>query len=270
MKTYSVLCVLAVWVLTTAASYGQNDALIGGSAEAERALRKYEQGRGHSPAEATKQQKKTRATKNNLRTTAYDDFKEPYRTQFIEKWNEAVKEAKERVASARLGIAAARRAFKDDLRLGRTRGNQAKTRLVDARENLKKAKEYLKRLEKNDPPFIYIPNRGLPREPRDWGVGDTGVMSRNVKVIQVVSKDKLLISVSGLELHSRDRLVMLSGFQTDRITDGSIWSTDDPIKITGTTTYTTVNGSTNTVLAAVRTKPFDREAYIKSLKREAP
>jgi hypothetical protein len=41
MKTYSIPCVLAVWMLNTAASYGQYDALISGSNEALRAEQEY-------------------------------------------------------------------------------------------------------------------------------------------------------------------------------------------------------------------------------------
>ena len=41
---------------------------------------------------------------------------------------------------------------------------------------------------------------------------------------------------------------MLSGFSTKNWTDGGLLSLDELVEITGTTTYTTVNGSTSTVL----------------------
>lgn len=144
MKTHSVLYSLAVWALTTTASYGQNNAIETGSAEAERALREFKAG------------------STNSRSTMREGY--------------------------------------------------------------------------------------LPREPRDWATGDIGLLGRNAKVIQVIGKDKALISVSGLEVSSLSRLAMLSGFSTKGMTDGSVWTIDEPVEITGTTAYTAVNGSTNTVL----------------------
>lgn len=161
MKTHSALYALAVWALTTTASYGQNNAIETGSAEAERALRQYEQGRGHTRSETEK-------------------------------------------------------------------GKRAET-------------------AKGKPP-VNILKDCLPREPRDWAAGNIGLLGRNAKVIQVIGKDKALISVSGLEVSSLSRLAMLSGFSTKGMTDGSVWTIDEPVEITGTTTYTTVDGSTSTVL----------------------
>jgi len=142
MKTYSIPCVMAVWVLTTAASYGQNNALRPGSAEAERALHEFKEGS----------------------------------------------------TSSRLTM----------------------------------RKGY------------------LADNPRDWFVGDIGELGQGAKIVQIISKDRMLIQVDA----PRDRyqrIVMLSGLPTEKWTDGGVLSLDQPVEITKTITYNTASGS-NTVL----------------------
>jgi hypothetical protein len=131
---------------------------------------------------------------------------------------------------------------------------------------LKEAREKLRNLIINDPPFIPIPVSFLPDDPIRWRPGDTGELGRNVKIVQVIDKDRMLVSAKGVYGRSQ-RLVMLSGFPTEGQTDGSVLTPIAPVEITGTTTYTSVNGSTNTVLMLKKTEPLDREAYVKSKKK---
>ena len=244
-NSYLVVCSLAVWILVGITPNAMSQ-------------------------EKTQEKKKTGVA-------AYDDFKEPYRTQFIEKWKEAITAAKSRVKDLeqRLREAAIKGVYVGGSP-GKADGYRVSTKSPAGRMEMQKIKEEIKeatnrvhQLVKNDPPFIPIPVSYLPYEPSDWRPGNSGVMGGNVKIIQVIGEDRMLILAEGIRFNSK-RIVMLCGFLTSGRTDGEALYLNDPVEITGTTTYTAVNGGTNTVLEAVKMKPFDREAYIQSLKREKP
>jgi len=202
----------------------------------------------------TREKKKTGAA-------AYDDFKEPYRTQLIEKWKKDVENEKRNIENGK-------RELNRPPKGARTNQQKqaAKADRQRRKTSLEQVKQYLKRLEENDPPFIPTPDT-LSDEPSYWRVGDIGSCGGTTRyympVVQIVGKDKMLVAVSWSR-NSKDTLIMFSGFPTQRITDGANLGTfpEMTIQITGTTTC-----STKTVLVA---KPFDRDAYIKSLKREKP
>jgi hypothetical protein len=223
--------------------------------------------------------------KRKTGAAAYNDFKEPYRTQFIKQWKERVNQLKQEIAGQQRDFAAMLRSgnftigggpdadgrYSVDSR-GMPNTTQVPLRSPAGKEYiqqrkavLKETREKLRNFIVNDPPFIPIPTTFLPNNPIRWRPGDTGLIGSNVKIIQIIDKDKMLVSAVGSQDRDR-RIVMLSGFPTEGRTDNSIHSVMEPVEITGTTTYTAVNGSMNTVLVLKKAEPFDREAYIRSLK----
>jgi hypothetical protein len=113
---------------------------------------------------------------------AYNDFREPYKTQFTEKWKGDIKRLKYEILMKQKGLT-------ETLRNGvpieggpdadghynpnPIRGNipvksmAGKKAIQKMKEDLSRAKERLKSLERNDPPLINIPANLKDTEPFD-------------------------------------------------------------------------------------------------------
>jgi hypothetical protein len=112
---------------------------------------------------------------------------------------------------------------------------------------------------------ILTPGGGLPARtnyPRlEWEVGSVGMLRPTIEVAQIVDKT----SFHGLVGTSSDRRIF-KGFDVSGHAEGSKFSFDDPVKITGTETYTTVLGATATCFVI---EPLDIDAYEKGISEEA-
>jgi len=252
-----VLLAIAVWSLTAAAGYGQ------GSAADQQAARDYAArlnlGTGGKRPTVLKPAQAPSAAAQEKRTgaEAYDDFKEPYRTKFVESWEKAVTDAKKAALASRKPTKATTTAGRH-----KTSGMSADERAAH-QNKIKDLTETVARLEKNDPSFF--PTISVFDE---WAVGSLGRISLPQNVVQVLGKDKMLVDVQVRPAwgNSFNQLVMFSGFATDGIADGtSVW-TDRPIIVTKTTTYTTVAGSTKTVVVA---EPLDQDSFKLSAEDQA-
>jgi hypothetical protein len=95
---------------------------------------------------------------------------------------------------------------------------------------------------KNDRTYIWIPDANLE-------VGSFGRLPTALKVLQVVSKSELIVTVG-----DSGKKVWLSGFDTSKTTDDSVVTYPKPVLFSRTKTYQTVLGGTVTCLLA---EPFD-------------
>ncbi len=157
--------------------------------------------------------------------TVYDDFEEPWREKFIKAWENEVESTKQSVKT-----------YQQRSRVARS--------LNDKQNNIKQmkaAKEKLKTLEKNDPPFLY---GGCQWGCAEWKVGHYGPTSEFF-IFQVIDDRHLLL---GYE--STGPAFILQMDSTAGLVDGKVLDLRGSfVHVTGTKTYTTVLGSSKSVLA---------------------
>ena len=221
-------------------------------------------------------------TNSGSGAAAYDVFKEPYRTKFLENWEKAVSDLKHQIETSQVEqkkktaettkrLAEQRKSMNNKrkwpsasdratLKLG---AEQIKKEQEETKDQTKKLTDRLAELETNNPPFLpYMPR------PASWTVGALGrIDCANMTVVQVIGEDKMLVDVvDGVSPDYGSQWVMFSGFSTSRLTDGAGVRIDKPISISKTTTYTTAIGGTKTVLVA---EPLDLEAIKASAEEQA-
>jgi hypothetical protein len=198
-------------------------------------------------AAATGQEKKAGAE-------AYDDFKEPYRTKFVESSEKAVNDTKHQVKS----YPAERQ--KDIKRLT---GKDKKAAIDEVKNHVKELTDNLARLEKNDPPFF----PGIPVFDK-WAVGSLGHVDNRLRAVQVLGKEEMLVDVVILPAWGEkfNQLLKFAGFATEGITDGAEFRIAKPVIVTKTTTYATAAGATNTVLVV---EPLEQDSFKASAEEKA-
>jgi hypothetical protein len=147
---------------------------------------------------------------------AYDVFPEPWRSRFVQHWEEEVEATRKSI-----------------------RGGQA----------VAKNRTRLAVLERNDPP--HFGNHGAQYPLDEWKVGDSGWCRRRPLIIQVLPPDQVLIGEEG-----GTALVLLKVSSTAGLLAGKPFVLDDVVTlVTGTTTYKTATGGTKTVLTAELVNP---------------
>jgi hypothetical protein len=233
--------------------------------------------------EEAREEKKTGAA-------AYDDFKEPYRTQLVGNWKQAVEAAKQNVATIEAEL---KREAKEGLVFGGgpdaegryhaysdgspvisrvlPKSSAGKRHILETRSRLKKAKAELAELRRNNPPLITLP--ALPDGPLDWRPGDMGSLEPRARgsvwLVEKLGKDKMVIAVANRR-GGRQKPVMLSGFSTEGLTNGEPLSLYGLIKVVGDATYTNMYGGRTPVVTAVKAESSDCEACIASMRRAKP
>ena len=194
---------------------------------------------------------------------AYDFFKEPYRSQFVNDWQEELRQWERQVEGQK----------KDMARKPPPNIRPADPQRAAKREQaqLSKYEKHVQQLRKNQPPYF----RCLPYDPTEWRVGDCGRMGGSViDVIQVIDEGRMLAGVRTRGLTPKTTM-MFSGFSMSGFTD-SDKNVNVPglVKVTGTTRYNTAIGGTNTVLLIQpldldTIKASDQEIAARRAKREA-
>ena len=235
----TLILVMSVWALLTGVGYGQSER------ESQEAM---------NDSRLRQAEDNAKVQEEKVGAAAYDTFKEPYRTRFVNDWEAEVKRIKEEIKS----YPAKARNVKSKY--------GTKTAAKEARRYMDSLKKKLKQLEKNEPPFI----RDAPFRPRDWQVGTYGrvFLTSFMRPVQIINETEMLVDLQDPYTGTSVKWVMFSGFPTAGITDDdkavNIQGVEfhKPIQITGTTTYGTAAGSTKTVLVV---KPLDLD----SLKKEA-
>lgn len=158
---------------------------------------------------------------------AFDEFKIPFRSTLIKQWEI------------------------------RTQQQEKAVRTAKGSKQRKEASQVLKELKVNNPPYMNFGT--MPNWTSPWNVGDYGEFSGGLVIFQVIDDQTMLASVV-----SRDNpWVMFKGFSTANLVDGRITAIEGPMLVTGTTTYKTAAGGTNTVLVV---EPLDAN----SLRNENP
>ena len=256
-----LLLAMAVWALTVSATHGQIRGTAAGSAEAAQRLMEWKRRQERAKPKTTPKPKPTRRPSRPSPPTgivdveaaqqpeqektgaaAYDIYREPYRSLFIDNWQRKVVATRASIEKATNNP----RPINTSIRqAGETREQTFARKQRDREKDLERAKATLASIEKNSGPVWPL----ICTNARAWKPGMIGKLdSCRLNINQVIDDKTMLVTVED-PFTELTRQVMFSGFPTQGITDGQQVNGFSRLAVvTGTTTYATALGSTNTVL----------------------
>ena len=169
---------------------------------------------------------KAKPTTAKTGEAAYEDLPEPWRGRFIKDWKAYIDQENARLLT--------QTETKSKAKSGSAAAAQRKKDLYGTRK-------FIAKLKKNVPPYF---------KRLSFAVGDYGRTDYNPHVVQVLPPDKVLVTIDqSVGNSTKEHWVMLKVASTEGMTDGQMLN-GMLIHITGTTTYATVAGATNTVFVA--------------------